>query len=460
MLLIIFIWNFACVFNYFVLDLYTHEKDNSYFLYSVIDVGEPTKTIFAEISSDSYGVRLYNNECNVDVSESKYDVRSSKSLNIFPSERRMYDNDKEIFFAREIIYFKNENNKKFGVDLNLIYAANKRESSKNTCAVFGLKLSDNNNILYGNNIINQLREHKLIKSHNWFIVFKEQNKYGIKKDPTTTSNASAQFYIGLEPHDIFVSYDPNNLVYVSSNFGASRHGWDLLFEEIFYYEKGDKVKINKGDVFGSLVFDDKYLTAPREYMAEIEQKCFKEYFRSDRCFNSIINNYYYIICNSLNLDLNKFYSEFSTLHFFNKQLNFTFELTGKELFTPNNTDLIFNLRFSSGLNHWKIGSIFLKKYLFTFNSDNKMIGFYNDEYFYSREITTGNNSFFGCFVYCTMFLTAAFITGVFVSKTIYKKRKKANEIDEDFGYDTNENICGKCKASEVEDLEMQNKLIN
>ena len=87
-------------------------------------------------------------------------------------------------------------------------------------------------------------------------------------------------------------------------------------------------------------------------------------------------------------------SLFPDLYFENKQLEITFNLTYEDLFILDETMnkyifLVFNDRFTYT---WIFGTIFLKKYQFTFNADSKTIGYYKSMNIYKdNSENNGNN---------------------------------------------------------------------
>ena len=82
--------------------------------------------------------------------------------------------------------------------------------------------------------------------------------------------------------------------------------------------------------------------------------------------------------------------KFPTLYFYNSELNYTFELTYKDLFFEKGNFIYFFIIFYdfpedaqnyywSFISRWELGMPFLKKYFFTYDFDGKYIGFYNEK---------------------------------------------------------------------------------
>ena len=106
-----------------------------------------------------------------------------------------------------------------------------------------------------------------------------------------------------------------------------------------------------------------------------EEKCFEEKIKKDNDGDM----YIYYCDKKLTEDFIK--NEFPSIYFNVKVFNKTFELTYKDLFREKDGKLYFLMYFDSPnfSRFITVGSIFLKKYFFTFNQDYKMIGYYNED---------------------------------------------------------------------------------
>ena len=119
-----------------------------------------------------------------------------------------------------------------------------------------------------------------------------------------------------------------------------------------------------------------------------------------------------------------------------------FDFRYTDLFRVKNDKLYFLIYFNKNnkSNRFKLGQIFLKKYLVTFNFDSKMIGFYNknikneeesvEKKYYEHDIAFIILIIIGFIIF--------FIAGFFVGKKIYEKtrRKKANELEDEYDYES------------------------
>ena len=97
-----------------------------------------------------------------------------------------------------------------------------------------------------------------------------------------------------------------------------------------------------------------------------------------KCFEIFDDNYKitYYYCNK-NLNLKK---KFETIYFKSTNLNYIFELNYEDLFLEINNKIYFLIIFTNNIyKNWILGIPFLKKYQFTFNQEDKIIGFYHEK---------------------------------------------------------------------------------
>ena len=138
---------------------------------------------------------------------------------------------------------------------------------------------------------------------------------------------------------------------------------------------------------------------------------------------------------------------FPDLIFEHKDLKEKFILTKKDLFAFNtNNDSDKNLYFLilSGEDYldWILGIPFLKNYVLSYNYDTKKIGYY--EHFGKEEPNKkdrDNPSFFKSITFkiiiVILLIIIIFCLGMFFQKYNRKSRKKkANELDDDFEYES------------------------
>ena len=87
----------------------------------------------------------------------------------------------------------------------------------------------------------------------------------------------------------------------------------------------------------------------------------------------------------------------------------------------------------------------MRKYQFTFNEDKKVIGFYHNDAAININNNDGKRNKIGLYILIgflfILFCGVLIILGMYIHKYFYgeKRKKKANELDDDFTYETNEN---------------------
>ena len=422
-------------------------------IYSNIKIGNPPQNISIIINSKNFESNLYEHMC--DISGSFYDKNKSNSFYI---EKELNDKEKRI---NETIYFYDNLNLKelkpfkyfkLKYSDNGTYSEQTYEYQENTCIKMGFKL---NYVTFGESDYNLIKQLK--NNYNILETFDFSFKY--------TSQNEGQIIIGSEPH----IYDPNN--YYENRYRvapALKPGKDSLYREDFfinldkiYYSYTDKntgeaIKENLNETYGRIHFDMGVILGPGTYKKLIIKDFFEDLFNEKKCFlESVIDkqsNYEYQVfyCDK-KLTENIIKNKFPTLYFEMKIFNKVFELTYKDLFREKNGKLYFLIYFKkndSFENFFLMGSIFLKKYFFTFNQDTKMIGYYKEDI--NNDNKQNDNSIFSILknkyvIFLMIILVIIFcLLGFFLGKIVYDKvrKKRLNEMDDNYDYfpqETNNN---------------------
>ena len=125
------------------------------------------------------------------------------------------------------------------------------------------------------------------------------------------------------------------------------------------------------------------------------------------------------------------------IYFKNQELNYEFILDYKDLFIKSNNKIIFLITSQIENKKWTFGIPFLKKYLLTYDYDNRVIGFYRqNKYKYKIENNDLKNNIFK--IILIIFLVLVFATlGFLISKYIYgyNRKKRINELQENYQYE-------------------------
>ena len=172
----------------------------------------------------------------------------------------------------------------------------------------------------------------------------------------------------------------------------------------------------------------------------------KEQIDKNLCFEGNSEYYYSYYCKK-EVDISKM----KNIYFYNKQLDFTFELTYQDLFYYNDKDEYnyFLIIFSNDLEDsdenqyrfWILGEPFFKKYQFIFNKDSKTMGIYT-----SINNKDNGNTWWSKYkwYFILIVLLVILLCGLSVLLFLFlrkpKKRKiKANELDDEFDYTSDKN---------------------
>ena len=281
----------------------------------------------------------------------------------FPKNNYLYTN------ISQIIDFINKNNLSNQCLRGEIGLALPGYSSKESCypLVNEIKANDNSSTI-----------------QVWSIKYYNSSK---KKDYV------GEIVIGIEPHEYepfsynqseYLSiYNHINEDYYNDEWSSSHVGFSLEFEKVYFYNNSNKETIDikaTDSREASLEFDLGMIKCPFIYYVLIKEHFFNMYLDLNICKEIFFSeSFHSFICykNKLNVKVDKFYESFPTIYFFSYHLNYTFCLTGNDLFLEKDDKLFFMI-FSrnENINNWRFGEIFLKKYFFTFNHDSKKIGFY------------------------------------------------------------------------------------
>ena len=143
-------------------------------------------------------------------------------------------------------------------------------------------------------------------------------------------------------------------------------------------------------------------------------------------------------------------SQLKNIYFYNKELDFTFELTYKDLFYYNEIDgnYYFLIVFVKEEDEWDYSSFYwtfgeplIKKYQFVFNQNSKRIGLYTSIGDNNNKMNINNGTWWSRNKWYLLLIILLFI--FFISLTIVlilyfknkpKRKIKANELDEDYEY--------------------------
>ena len=192
------------------------------------------------------------------------------------------------------------------------------------------------------------------------------------------------------------------------------------------------------------------INGPNEYKELIKRHFFNDLIKEGKCFETITTDKKTIFFCNKSAESN-IQNDFPTLYFEMKQYNKLFELTYKDLFREKNGKFYFLIYFGeySYGEYFTIGTIFLKKYFFTFNQETKMIGYYNEDLPGGKKNKNRNNNdnilFFSNYKYLVISIGVLIIifgaVGFFFGKMVYDRvrKKRINEVEDNYDYFPEEN---------------------
>ena len=387
-----------------------NEKDLTSFLYNNIiytnlEIGEPKQKIKTYLNFTQYYYYITDISLN-----GIYNKNLSKTYKLtIPFEKSYFKQDFEKGFPSSEKISLNINKKILNLEKFPFILATKAKN-KLCDSIIGFNFG-NKLISMDENFIYQLKQKKVISSLYFTIKYENNNK--------------GYIIIGDLPHNYDNTLKSEFYIYTSSYFPSSINSYELKFDLVSYG--------NEQIEYSTLIhFNYNFYGLISNYQMKeiVDMYFFNKYISEKKCFNNTFNNnntiYYY--CNK-DVDISKL----KDISFFHKILNFTFVLNYKDLFVENNGKLYFLIFFeNSSERKWIFGEIFFKKYQMTFEQDKKLIGFYVGR----NNFSTSNTYFIIIFILILLIIGLIYIIyNLIINRP---RRKKANELNEDFDYIPNE----------------------
>ena len=391
--------------NNFTVDNFSQYYIDSKFS-TVIEIGTPPQKVELIYSSDNYGISMIEDK-NSTISH-LFNKNLSSSLDITHEfDQYFFGSDKPVTLIDSILFpfYDTNTNKTSKIKVNeypFVYLTKVegKEIYENTefirengkaYMIYGSKVYCKWKKEIGENIPHFLKHNKLIDSYIFNIDF--------SKNPNK-DNYDFEFKIGYEPHQISPDiYDKDSLLYINPLSYDGEVNWILKYGEVFFFPEGFKLYNNSDDLneisFNKslndaklytssedrsiMAFDMDIILCPKFYYFAINKTYFGNH--TDECKIQFTQKKLAIfVCNK---DFNT--ESFPSIYFYHRDYNYTFILTHKELFKVIGDKKYFLLVYDLFRpTFWMFGKIFLEKYLFNYDMENKLIGFY-------RKINTENN---------------------------------------------------------------------
>ena len=258
------------------------------------------------------------------------------------------------------------------------------------------------------NFITQLKISNIINSYYFYFNFKNENE--------------GLFIIGAEPYEIEPkNYNKNNSITVKTGINYGRNKWVFSLLNATFNNKQCFI----GPSFQAEILSEIGLIYAVNMFRDI---VFNDFFYQNGCFEKKSNFFSYFYCNDKDVDIKNFSDVIFTLED-NSKIYFSY----KDLFYNYKGFNYFLIVFGKE-NNWLFGQIFLKKYYLVFNSDKKVITFY-----FKNE----TNNFNFLIILCILFglIIIGLLGYLIYFKKLFnlKKKKRANELEDDYEYISNKN---------------------
>ena len=282
------------------------------------------------------------------------------------------------------------------------------------------------------NIIEQMKNDDLIPNATWFLNFESDTK--------------GKFVIGTLPDIIYSNiYSSEDMIQTH----LQKNIYSLKFGEIYYgkidnYEK--RKSVEEFHTLAKININTRLFQCTPDYGTIIYNSFFGKKIEDGICNQGYLQDkYIYYYCHK-----NKFkMSEMDNLNFVIKKQegNMTFVFEPKDLFYEHKEYLYFLIIYkpedydSSPDSEWVLGTLFLKKYIITFNRNDNLAYFYTKT-INKNEQNSGNSSV--KYIIIISVLSVIFISCIgfliYYIKKNKPRKKKANElIDDEFDYTTKQN---------------------
>ena len=407
-----------------IIELPGEEKQS--YIYTNIEIGTPPQKIDSIINFQN-SLFYFSNISPLNISfNSTYNYSESSSFEII-SDINISSSEYKNIISEQIYFYTDincQNKSKYNISPILYPDIHSNESLFIT-----IDLQINNNSMNKSfNIINILKERKIINSYFWTI----------KLDNNLTTG---KIIIGDLPHNYDKdNYIEKNLKWINTYSKENKIFWGIQFSSIKFWNKTisdimiGKIEPKILEIFGS-----------NEYIEAIEEIFFDEYKKKDICkrtFDKVLGeDVHRFICdkgkfNKSDIDL------FPNLTLVNNELNYSFILTGNELFMEKDNNISFMIvsKVESPIKEWELGRIFLNKYQFVMDNENNLIGIYKKENNDNKSKKQNKNMLIVIISILSLnMLIAIGVIIYYIQKNVCKNRKQSlSELDDDYLYQIKE----------------------
>ena len=438
------------------------------YIYSQMKIGKPEYSIKTLFSFNSpYFCMLSNyeliNEANL---LNNYDIENSETFHNISCLNQYYVQSNKDIHAEEkfIINMYNLDDKSIKEfiidDLDFVLGIrNINQKKENLTEIYymtiGLQFFTSQRYTQEKkiNFISLIKQKKLVENYNWFIYYEKikRNKEGLY-NLDELINTKKSLILGDFPHKFKSNeFHEEQLLNINSHYFL----WILEFKSVYFYRNNTKFNTGlfKQEIYlnkAQLNFNHFIIYVPSLYITMIKNNFFESYISRNICHYYIYNQIESFYCEkSDNFNINDL-KLFPTLYFEHFELNYTFEFTYEDLFFEKDNKYFFMVSSLFDVDDWFLGEIFFRKYQFVFNQDSKTISFYNinldfEQKENSKKTIIINKSIDWKLIILIIVLSSILFIGIgyIIGKTIYKKykkKKRANELDDDYEYTSDKKI--------------------
>ena len=358
-------------------------------------------------------------------------------------------------FSHDNFYFSEEVK-----EIPFTYKEKYTSENKFFCGDLGFRFIKTNMCKEEENLMLNLKKDKYITSYDVSFKFNEYKEYD------NYDNLKGEVIIGELP-DI---YDSDN--YFSEQYntdytygGKNSIMYQLNFDKVYAMQKSQiqilQNKDNKEDIIIAFEINYGLISGPGVYQNYIENNFFNKSDIKNLCIkkkeerNALDYDIY--ICEE---NIKSKFDLFPELKFYYQKFDYNFTFNSKDLFMKKNNKYYFKVTFlGKGYKQWRFGLPFFMKYRLVFNQDTLTIGFYNDNIKHNNDNNGSYNLLtkFWFWIIIILILFGLIFGSIFIYKKFFgnNRRKKANELDDEFDYEAKRDKADNLKSNENND---KNKL--
>ena len=201
--------------------------------------------------------------------------------------------------------------------------------------------------------------------------------------------------------------------------------WGINFKQVNF----NHTSVSSFSALSSIKVENNFITAPHNFLPVLQREFLNLAGVRDQCKLLTSHKYQFVLCNK-DLDVDKF----PKLEFYSDELDHTFVFEGKDLFvfdSKNNNFLflvVFDL-YAPVETAWELGLPFLRKEKVYFDMEKESLGVCLDDGAQPK-----TNSMYVVICAMIVFLCALIFGYFFMMPSKKQRKKRANELVEDYEY--------------------------